>query len=165
MSEAQEHSNDFVVHDNLAQIAAFYETYYLIGIGFMVSYSCGFESKESAKKINAMKMKVKTEFFIEDLIDCCLEFSDKEAILEALKKKATKKALKDILAKDKEILNPEIFRAIMEEYIENQKVFTNYMESMFKSSFVFRVKEWDKKINGELINTLIERLAVQSLDK
>lgn len=150
--------NEIITIEELSHYVAYYEVSYQGALGFITSFSSGFDPEDATQRLNSMNFELVPQEMFTVIIRIALESKDNLQIHHEIKKEAAIKALDDIMEKDHEILNREIFHDQMEEMIQTEIFFDPKMEQFIQDNQPSRQKVWKNVLTDTMIASLRDNL-------
>jgi len=157
----------YLSKEKLSDIICKYQLYYQIGLGNVVLESLQ-DLKETVDKINQLNLQVRSEVIIDSLSKIIYLYKD-DASFDLdfeynLRYAALIHMLDDFIDADKDLINPEPFRDLIQEQIVEDTFFTKTMQQQFdadyaailpsiKATITEDIAKDVKKIIEEMLNT------------
>lgn len=130
--------NKYLNKEKLSDIICKYQLYYQIGLGSVVLESLQ-DLKDTVDKINQLNLQVRSELIIDSLSQIISQHKtntnfdlDFEYYLRST---ALIHMLDDFIQADKELINPEPFRDMINEQIKDDTFFTKTMQQQFEVDY------------------------------
>lgn len=140
----------------LADLLAFYETYYQTALGYMISFSCGFDTGYSVKKVRELGMKIDLSSSVLAILQAAEQSDSSEQMKSVLRDHAVQNALSDLLEQDQELLNKQVFSDFMHESIGGGYFYNDYIQNIFSESYPIRIELWKTELTSKTVQAVQE---------
>lgn len=149
---------EIVTIEELSDLVAYYEVCFQGALGFIASFSSGFDPEDATARLSHMQFELVPQAVFSVIIRIALESEDENEMHHLIKKAGAHKALEDLLEKDTEILNKTIFYDQMDEMIESEIFFDARMEEFIDINHPSRLEVWRNVLTEEMIQALRSNL-------
>lgn len=140
----------------LAEWMSYYESYYQTALGYVISFSSGFDTVYAVKKVRELGLKADFQTIIVAILKNSLEADNEISLRSILRNEAVRKALDDFLERDNELLNKQVFADTMRESIDSGDFFTPQLVAIMEENYPVKRELWKSELSDEMLGRLKE---------